>query len=72
MGADNPQYSLGLGRSSWEQIFESLRERSLGKMTPERDQAYFEQHGTYYSDGNFWAAIQSLQAQFEEFEKRKD
>jgi len=54
---------LGLRRSSWEQIFETLKWRGLRPMSEQDAESYLKATGEHYSDGNFWAAIQSLQAQ---------
>jgi hypothetical protein len=52
-----------LNDADWEHLFDVLHELGLREHPPQRAQAYREQYGEFFSTGNFWALVQSLERQ---------
>jgi hypothetical protein len=61
----DPTLALELKLSSWKNLFRVLKWAGLGKLRPGQYRTHEEQEGFQYTTGNFWAAVQSLEAQID-------
>ena len=62
---DEPVLTLTLTQSSWSQIFETLSWGGTATPSDAVQKRFLQETGFHYSEGNFWAALQELQRQFD-------
>jgi len=70
MDPDNPTVAFELKRSSWENIFRVLK--WCAPMHCSNEEEYKAQTDEFWSLGNFWASVQSLQGQLSDHTRLTD
>lgn len=61
----DPVLALELKLSSWNNLMRVLKWAGFGKLSPGQYRVHEDQEGSVYTEGNAWAAVQSLQQQLE-------